>query len=117
MSRVTKTTATTTAPAKVNKLVVENELGFVMLDRVSIKKNVNGKEYVAIPGHGATYMGVDKIQANVVYKVVQFAPNDDTTSGIGSLALNETSQIEKMQYYSKLFPSASLTEIKELFGL
>jgi|688.fasta_scaffold600188_1 hypothetical protein len=116
MARVTKTSATGTA-SKINKLIVEAELGFVMLDRVSIKKNINGKEYVAIPGHGATYMGVDKIQPNVVYKVVQFAPNDDTTSGTGSLALNDTSVIEKMQFYSKLFPSASLTEIKELFGL
>lgn len=117
MSRVTKTNTPATAPAKVNKLIVEAELGFVMLDRVSIKKNINGKEYVAIPGFGATYMGVDKIQPNVVYKVVQFAVTEDTTSGVGSLALNDTNQIEKMQYYSKLFPTASLTEIKELFGL
>jgi hypothetical protein len=100
-----------------NKLIVDKELGFVMLENVTRKANVNGKEYIAIPGHGATYINLDGIKPNVVYKVVQFKTNDETTSGVGSLGLNNTTQIEKLQYFSSMFPNASLTEIKEMFGI
>jgi hypothetical protein len=112
MARLKKATVST--GAKKDKLVISKNHGFVIFDSLSIKKNSNGKDYIATP-FGAVYMSLDKLKTNTIYKVVEFEPQQG--SDRGALACNETSRMEKLVYLSQEFPNQDLDKIATLFGL
>ena len=112
MARLKKAVVATTA--KTGKLVVAKNHGCIIFDTISIKKNSNGKEYIATP-YGAVYMSLDKIKINTIYKVVEFEPQ--AGSDRGALACNETSRMEKLVYLSQEFPGQDLDKVATLFGL
>lgn len=98
-----KTTAT-------EKLTVAKRIGTVHLSVVSVKKNSNGKEYIATP-FGAVYSRLSEIKPGL-HSVVELSN--------GALALNMATTEDRMAFINEQmskYPNLSASDIRSEFGL
>ena len=102
-----------TADAK-EKLTVAKRLPAIFIDKVTVKKNIKGTEYIATP-YGAVYARINEIQPGL-HTPVELS---NGTKGEKMLALNAPTRQEVMAFITaqKDETGWSIGEIREFYGL